>query len=248
MSVEKLKVSLGVYDAQWEANLELYKAFKAEYGREPLATESYRGCRLGAWCNTQRVWYRTSRLYEDRFEKLTSAGFGFEHYDPRWENNLALYVAFKAEYGREPAQKEIYQGVKIGSWCTEQRKAYQSDRLSAERVQRLRDVGFEFNVREAAWQEVFVHYTAFIAERGRLPVVRAEQYEERSLARWAIAQRAAFRAGKLSVERQKALAEIGFDFVGRKPLDDSLEERLQDAAVRSGAPQGESKPSYELSK
>ncbi len=238
-SVQGDMPTLGLYDTQWEDNFALYKAFKTEYGREPLVTESYHGCRLGAWCNTQRVYYKTGRLYVDRLEKLVSAGFVFELYEKAWQDNFHVYIAFKAEHGREPSFSGGPDEKNLARWCTVQRRAHKNSTLIVERAQMLLEAGFVFRKRETQWKENVELYVAYKNEFGREPKVN-DVYRGANIGSWCKVQRNLYRSDRLSGERVQRLLDVGFDFERKRAFSGSLDEKLSDASERSGATPRES--------
>ena len=136
-----------VREMNWRDSLALYKEFKTVNGREPVVTEKYRDFNIGAWCNTQRTFYKTGKLSEERIRLLTEAEFRFDTHDLKWNISLELYRDFKVVNQREPMQIEKYRGVNIGRWCNNQRTFYNTGKLSEERIRLLTEAGFVFEPR-----------------------------------------------------------------------------------------------------
>ena len=65
-----------------------------------------------------------------------------------WEHNFKAYKDYKKEFGKEPTQKAAYNGINLGGWCKRQRRAYKDNKLSNDKIQKLRDAGFPFDPKE----------------------------------------------------------------------------------------------------
>ena len=140
-------------DEAWEQNFVAYKSYKKEFGKEPANKTIYAGINLGKWCSNQRSNYKNGRLSTKRIERLQVEGFMFKLRDEKWECKLDLYVTYKREFGKEPPRGSVYKQINLGKWCDVQRQAYRNNKLSNERIQKLRDVGFLFESQKRETQQ-----------------------------------------------------------------------------------------------
>ena len=199
-------------EKRWEQMLKLYVEFKEEYGRESsVLDDMYKGENLGYWVGTQRSIEKQGKLSLERKQKLVEVGFVFDPLKQKWEQMFELYVEFKNEYGREPAQREMYKGVSLGHWVGSQRNIEKQEKLFPERKQKLVEVGFVFDSLEQQWQQMFGLYVEFKNEYGREPAHR-ELFKGERLGVWVGTQRCADKEGVLSPERKQKLVEVGFVF------------------------------------
>lgn len=203
-------------DKRWYEKFNLYKQFKAEYNREPKAIEKYKNVNLGAWCIIQRTNYYNGDLSKEREDLLRKAGFDFESqsdkFKNQWNNTFKLYKRFKLEFGREPKDRELYQGIKLGDWYQNQKKDYKNGELSKEREQMLREAGCQFKTsHDSRWNDCYLLYKRFKAEFGREPKQK-ETYHDLKIGYWCNAQKQSYKKGKLSKEREELLQEAGFVF------------------------------------
>lgn len=121
--------------------------------------------------------------------------------------NFDILKAFKEKTGS--ANPVASQLPELAAWLRYLRYAYNLGSLSFEHVQRLDSIGFHWNGRDAAWED---QYAKFIAGKPS--------------ARWVARQRADYRAGKLSADREAKLVAGKFIFAptigrpseGRPPL------------------------------
>ena len=195
----------------FNAQLALLSAFVTEYGRLPARSESYRGVKIGSWINNQRA--NRGTLSPERVAALEAVpGWVWAERTAApvtpWPDWLALLSAFVTEYGRLPAQKESYRGVKIGNWISTQRT--NRGKLSPERVAALEAVpGWVWAERTAApvtpWPDWLALLGAFVTEHGRLPR-QSESYRGVKIGSWINDQRG--NRGKLSPERVAALEAV----------------------------------------
>ena len=193
----------------WDDWLSLYCDYKAEHGIEPSQKTVYCGQRLGMWCHDQRYAFRKGHLSPERTQKLADAGFAFVKRTRTWERWFKVYQAYKAEYGTEPIIDCIYQGQKLGWWCSSQRQAFHSGRLSEDQIKQLADSGFVFNAHDAAWSGWLALYRQYKNEFGYEPV-RSTIYHGRKLGKWHEHQKQLLRSGQLSPERVNMLTSENF--------------------------------------
>ena len=196
-------------DNTWEKNFNLYLAFKAEFGRDPKRNECYQMAKLGSWINTQRVDYFRGKIRDDRLQKLLSIGFDFAPIDTLWEEKFNLYKAFRSEFGRDPKQEELYQGVSLGSWVNTQRRAYKTGSLSEVQMNELLSIGFDFAPNDTIWEEKFNLYKAFRSEFGRDPK-KEEFYQGVNIGSWISNMRCSYNEGTLSENQKLKLLSVGF--------------------------------------
>jgi len=82
------------------------------------------------------------------------------------------------------------------------------DNLSSERLERLNEIGFVWNVLELKWEERYCELLSYKTKHGNtaIPVE-----ESTGLGRWLATQRTLKRSGGISVERARRLDEIGLE-------------------------------------
>merc|ERR1712072_1281869 len=101
------------------------------------------GIKLGIWLSNQRQAHRTGKLPPDRLSKLMSMkGFINTEYLPRgehWEKNYKLLKEYFDKHGNAavPFRFVTDDGVNLGYWLNDQRKAHRRSSLNAARVKKL---------------------------------------------------------------------------------------------------------------
>lgn len=121
-------------DKEWRRQYEELRRFESLHHRFPKATEG----RLGSWCMTQRKMRRRGELDEERVGLLDTIGFPWSA-ESVWTENFNRLKAFRAAEGRWPTSRE---GT-LGSWCSVQRRLYRKGQLLPERVEKLKEIGFD---------------------------------------------------------------------------------------------------------
>jgi superfamily II DNA or RNA helicase len=97
-------------------------------------------------------------------------------------------------------------GFKLGLWVGNQRQ--ENETLSTERKHRLNELGFVWDVREAAWERGFSHLKMFHEREGHCSPPARHKESQFQLGAWVRNLRE--RKGDLSAERLRRLNELGF--------------------------------------
>lgn len=118
-----------------------------------------------------------------------------------WPVMYERLLEFKEREGRWPLVAE----GKLGAWCNTQRVARKKGTLSAEAVDRLDRIGFEWEVQDVRWLKSFSELQHFVETEHRLP-----KRGENALSRWCHTQRQARKKGILLAERIALLDSVGF--------------------------------------
>ena len=102
------------------------------------------GFNLGQWVSVQRRG--KDSLSQERLQRLDELGFVWDPFSEQWEEGfryLKLYLD-REGHCRVPA-KHKEDGSPLGTWVSTQRRG--KDSLSQERLQRLDEIGFVWEVR-----------------------------------------------------------------------------------------------------
>ena len=124
-----------------------------------------------------------------------------------WDEWYGRLVAFKEREGHCFVRiGKIIDGFNLGGWVSTQRGKWES--LSADRIQRLEDIGFVWDVFKERWEKVFSHLKKFKDQKGHCRVFQGEVFDGFKLGNWVSTWRA-YR-DKLSDDRIQRLDDIGF--------------------------------------
>jgi len=194
--------------ASWEFWLGLLKKYKKEFGDCLVKDKSqYHGHNLGNWIGTQRV--AQARLAPERIEDLNHLGFVWDANKYIWETGFRYLLAYKKEFGDCLVTKS-YQHLdyNLAGWVTEQRSNKNKHKLTPDRIKRLNELGFVWNVRELAWETGFKFLCTYRQEFNNCLVPDKSQYNSFSLGTWVSKQRQ--RASKLTSGQFNRLDGLGF--------------------------------------
>lgn len=110
----------------WDFKYELLVEFVEKNGRLPKYDEDYTGVHLGRWCQTQRQAYtghghnKITATQIERLEQVQGWWWATNQKD-KWMEKYELLRKYVLQYNRLPIQKDIYEGINIGSFINRQR-------------------------------------------------------------------------------------------------------------------------------
>ena len=129
------------------------------------------------------------------------------------------------------------EGFQLGSWQSNQRNNYRKGKLSPDRIKRLEEIGFTWELLEEQFEKGFQE-TLLYKERTGNPNAPADYKtpEGFQLGSWQSNQRKHYKKGKLSPDRIKRLEEIGFTW---ERFEEQFEKGFQETLLykeRTGNP------------
>ena len=222
----------------WDQRLQDLKAYREVHGHCNVPQRWKEDKGLGVWIKTQRSNYRRLKegkptsLCPDRIHALTSLGFEWElggHYEViAWEDRLEDLKEFKKVHGHCNVPQRWKENRGLGVWIKTQRSYYRkfkqgmsSSSLTADRVQALSDLGFEWEIgkisEDSTWMQKLEALKKFKQKHGHCNVPQRYK-EDRSLGHWIKSQRSYFRLWKegkpsrMTPSRIHELSLIGFEF------------------------------------
>jgi len=222
----RLQVLRHSTESFWEG-LGYLKAYKAEHGHcnVPQNFKTEDGLRLGTWCTNRRQDYNKSQLSQERIDALEALGFVWDPYEEDYQRGLGHLKAYQAEHGdcRVPQNFKTEDGLRLGTWCSRRRIAYNKSQLSQERIDALEALGFVWDMLEEKYQRALGYLKAYKAEHGHCNVPQNFKTEDGfKLGSWWNDRRKDYKESQLSQERIDALEALGF-------VLDPLEEDYQRA-------------------
>ena len=127
-----------------------------------------------------------------------------------WDNNFQLLQKYYMEYGYFPKQKEIFEGVRLGMWCANQRREINKGRYPANRLEKLQAIGFlKSCTYDTHWERCFQSLLKFLDEFGRFPV-EPDVYHGFNIGKWCSNQKLHAKRSNYPQERYDKLNRIGF--------------------------------------
>ena len=122
--------------------------------------------------------------------------------DAAWEGKFQQLAAYKEEHGH----CNVPQGGTDALWIWVKDQRQRKDTLSVDQVRRLEELGFKWNLHEAAWEEKFQQLKAYSEENGHCDV--PQRGTDAALGKWVSKQRSNMET--LSVDKVWRLEKLGF--------------------------------------
>lgn len=135
-----------VYDAAWEEAFLHLVAFVERHGRQPMASETYAGFRVGAWVVKERQNHvgnrRRSTMTPEKVRRLEAvAGWVWNTNEEAFEDRLDELYEYLRRHPMHRGQPYLRLPVgPLGDWASGQRLAYRRGHLRADRVAKLERV------------------------------------------------------------------------------------------------------------
>ena len=166
------------------------------------------GFKLGQWVSVQRT--TKDIMSAERKQRLDDLGFVWDTLAEAWEEGFSKLLQFKEANGHcnVPYAYRL-NGFNIGQWVQRQRAT--NDIMSAERKQRLDDLGFVWDHLAEQWEEGFSKLLQFKEREGhcRVPsTYRLNGLNGLNVGQWVYRQRTT--KDSMSADRKQRLDDIGF--------------------------------------
>lgn len=163
---------------------------------------------IHSWIRNQR-WYKNKGLLSKKREKvLNSFGFNWGRGKKEsWNTIFNELKNFVEKYGNNYSKKNNI-NKKLSYWIIVQRRDFKNNKISDDRVKKLKSIGFIFEPHKKNWEENLNKLIKYKNKNGN----RCVPVKYRALNTWCAYNRTMYRKGKLSKDRIKKLESIGFKF------------------------------------
>ncbi|KAL7554781.1 hypothetical protein ACHAWF_018588, partial [Thalassiosira exigua] len=210
------------HDAKWEGMYAKLVDYKEERGDcyVPNSYVSERHGYLGKWVCRMKSEKKKGKLSNAKEAKLAKLGFDFRQNfqwerrdNEQWDARLKELIEYKAVHGRNPTTSKKNKSQSLGVWCKQQQNLFSKGNLRQDRLDRLKDSGFSFDMRQCkALKEEWDGRFEELVQNKSTHDGRDPSRTEGDLGRWCRKQRWHFRNGALTVDRRDRLIGIGFEF------------------------------------
>ncbi|HHT9144666.1 MAG: helicase associated domain-containing protein [Candidatus Brocadiaceae bacterium] len=138
------KWNFNIEDESFEKGFNETLKYKEQFGNAnaPPAYKTSDGYPLGRWQSKRRQAYKGGRLSPEKIKRFEEIGFVFKPYDASFEKGLMETLKYKEQFGDPNAPDSC----KLGKWQGKKRQAYKKGKLSPERIKRLEDIGFKWQL------------------------------------------------------------------------------------------------------
>ncbi len=171
-----------VPDYRWEEGYSAAVLYHKENG-DLNVSQKYldkNGFRLGAWVNSQRTARKTGTdaLTEDRIARLDTLGIIWvDKAEKQWNDMFQALCDYNNEHHtlNVPIKIKAKNGQNLYLWISRQRELYKQGKLTAERTEKLKNIGFELDPPDL-WEMNFQAAKAYFEENGDLNI--PDDYKE----------------------------------------------------------------------
>ena len=203
-----------LHDVKWDEMFQRLVDYKNECNSVNVPRSYKADPKLGQWVDKQRTRYRKKELSEDRFDQLESIGFVWNLY-VEWDDMFQRLVDYKNEFNSANVPSIYKADPKFAKWVQTQRTRYSKKELSADRIDRLEQIGFLWNLCDVKWNEMFQCLVDYKNEFNSVYVPQSYQADP-ILANWVQTQRASYKNEAISADRIDRLESIGFVWYKRE--------------------------------
>ena len=101
---------------------------------------------LATWVQKQRSHYEKGKLSSAHIAKLNEVGFIWDAREMRWNSHYFELRKYHREHGNCNVPRDYKANPKLAAWVNHQRANRRKGTLCQERIERLEEVGFVWNV------------------------------------------------------------------------------------------------------
>ena len=198
----------------WDARYEQLKEFYNE-NRHSNVPKNYKDIVLYVWVATQRRYYKEGNMNIDRMEKLNNLGFVWSSSENKWNCMYEKLKEFYNENGHtyipiNNKDRSLYNLVRV------QRYYFKKGLMKIDRVEKLNNLNFIWNIEEEAWGNMYNQLREFYFKNGHSNIGR----KEGALVVWGYIQRN--KKDLLSKEKIALLDNVEFVWNPREKWEDML--------------------------
>jgi predicted helicase len=146
-----------------------------------------------------------------------------------WDIWYGKLIKYKEQFGDCNVPSTWTENKPLARWVSHQRKYYRDGILSENRIKRLEDIGFVWELLESNWEEMFDELIEYKKNHGDCNVPQNYVVNDLKLGIWVSIQRINYRNGKLSKAYIERLEDIGFELTSHRVEGDKKrqEERRE---------------------
>ena len=219
-----------ILDDAWERGYQETIKYKQQFGNAnvPRRYTTSDGFNLGTWQGTQKGNYNKGKLDKEKTERLEEVGFIWHELGEAWERGYQETIKYKQQFGKANVSQgyRTSDGFKLSIWQNNQKGNYNNGTLGNERLRRLEEIGFVWDVFEDAWGKGYQETVKYKQQFGNANAPnRYKTPEGFYLGSWQQHQKGNYKKEELNKEKIKRLEDIGFVW---DPLDDAWERGYQE--------------------
>ncbi|MFQ5685555.1 MAG: Helicase associated domain protein [Candidatus Scalindua sp.] len=191
----------------WKVMINALKEYKENHGDCNVPRWFQDNLELGRWVYKQRENYQLKTLSDNHIKCLKDIGFVWDTYKLYWEERFKALKRYKEKNGDCNVPFDwVEDNIQLGQWVNVQRGNYRSQKLNAEQIKHLEDIGFTWDI---TWENMLNTLKKYKKNHGDCNVPYDWIEDDKPLGQWVRAQRRNYQNRKLSDVKAKHLKEIG---------------------------------------
>jgi len=216
------------YESLWLEMFTRFKEYAATHGVSSIEVIDDATRKLNRWIIWQRQARKLGKLSEARIQALDGIGFVWQRIarksvlkpistlsEPEipkrsWDELFSDLTDFYKLHGHCNVPADWAANPELAVWVGLQRGAKRRNRLTADQLRRMDDIGFAWSIHDGDWDVMFAKLVEYLRPmhngKPRNVAMSAE------LRRWTLTQRQFKNRGELEPERERKLNSIGFEW------------------------------------
>jgi len=213
-------------DKQWFEMFARFKNYASANGTSTVRIVDDETAKLNRWVLAQRRAKKGGKLSDERFRALDEAGFIWQRNKSKsapklppdvhkpvshtWSEMFSELSDFFKLQGHCNVPADWQANPELARWVYHQRIAKRQNRLTADQVRQMEEIGFAWNMNDSDWDTMFGKLVEqFRPMHNGKPRDRVMDAQLRS---WIITQRQFKKHGELDAKREQKLDSIGFEW------------------------------------
>jgi superfamily II DNA or RNA helicase len=196
-------------DTLWDKMFETLLDYKRKYGNSNVPDKWPENRKLSGWVGNQRQFKKRGVLTPDRIKRLEEIDFDWNIRNAAWDKMFAALSNYGQEHGHCNISQSCPENPSLGRWVSMQRYLRKGDQLGEDRIRRLEEIDFVWEIVDTTWEEMFSALTEYKRNHNDCNVPQ-KWSGNRQLGTWVSAQRQVKRKGKLPKELVRRLDALGF--------------------------------------
>jgi len=227
----------------WNAKFELLKQYHKDFNTFLIPTNTKEFLSLKSWLQYQKKLFKQNSLEQSKIEKLKSIGYSFDinyrgkkrssQNDLFWDKYFEELSQFHSKYNTFLIPKHLIEYRKLKTWLQEQKRLYKAGRLSKERLDKLLQIGFSFDLSYSgrkfeyevnpskkkkvktvdSWEENYLKLLEYKLKNGSCNITRSQ---DSSLANFVYKQRVRYKNKELTETQIQKLELLNFEWESTK--------------------------------
>ena len=216
--LDELGMVWNVFDYQWEENYAAAVRYHKEHGDldVPIKYVDSSGFRLGHWLANLRTKRKNdaNALTDEQISRLDALGMIWEdRLDKQWNDAFKALCDYYDKYHslKVPRDYKTENGLILQMWLGTRRRRYKTGKLSEERIEKLKSIGFEFEMTDT-WESRFQLAKEYYDKYGNLKIPSDYVINGFKLRPWLTAQKRnaeGKRNSSITLEQIEKLRSIG---------------------------------------